>query len=230
MPESPRSVGDVRSDVQDVFSYEHRVPPSAYGQVCSLGLDGYLDYSDRFPGSDPGEGYLEVFGRDRTHSLQSFTTSPDMVAYANDAEMCDPRNFGIELTRPARHRTLWFMLQTLGMDMIDQNISRGFHLAKLAEAELRRMPDWEVIADTIAMVTFRFSPSGEDASKLEWVNTLISKKLEAVNIVLVLTARLNGRLSLRMCTINLQTQDDEIGAVVKAVYQKALSLYQGKSG
>ena len=83
MPESPRSVGDVRSDVQDVFSYEHRVPPSAYGQVCSLGLDGYLDYSDRFPGSDPGEGYLEVFGRDRTHPLQNFTTSPDMVAYAN---------------------------------------------------------------------------------------------------------------------------------------------------
>ena len=88
------------------------------------------------------------------------------------------------------------------------------------------MPDWEVIADTMAMVTFRFSPSGEDASKLEWVNTLISKKLEAVNIVLVLAARLNGRLSLRMCTINPQTQDDEIGAVVKAVYQKALSLYQ----
>lgn len=230
MPGSPRSVEDVLSDVQDVFSYEHRVPPSAYGQVCSLGLDGYLDYSECCPGSDPGERYLEVFVRDRTHPLQSFTTSSDMVAYANDAEVCDPWNFGIELTRSARHRTLLFMLQTLGMDMIDQNIPMDFHLAKLAEAELRRMSDWEVIAGTMAMVTFRFSPSGEDASKLEWVNTLISKKLEAVNIALVLTARLNGRLSLRLCTINPQTQDDEIGAVVKALGQKAKSLCQGKSG
>ena len=33
-----------------------------------------------------------------------------------------------------------------------------------------------------------------------------------------------------MCTINPQTQDDEIGAVVKAVDQKAWILYQGKSG
>lgn len=169
-----------------------------------------------------------VFFRDRTHPLQSFTTSPDMVAYADDAEICDPWNFGIELTRPARHMRLWFTLQTLGMDTIDQMISRGFHLAKLAEAELRRLPSWEVIACTMAMVTFRFSPDGEDASRLDGINTLISKKLEAANIALVLTTRLNGRLSLRMCTINPQTRDEEIRDVVKALDQKARSVYQGK--
>lgn len=102
-------------------------------------------------------------------------------------EICDPWNFGIELTRPARHMMPWFTLQTLGMDRIEQMISRGFHLARLAGTDLRRLPGWEVIAGTMTMVTFRFSPSGEDASALDWINTLISKKLEAANIALFLT-------------------------------------------
>lgn len=149
------------------FSKTHRRLVDGLKHAHSIAWDAH-----KWPFQIHGCG--AVFFRDRTHPLQSFT-SPDMVAYADDAEICDPWNFGIELTRPARHMMPWFTLQTLGMDRIEQMISRGFHLAKLAETELRRLPGWEAIAGTMAMVTFRFSPSGEDASALDWINTYIEE-------------------------------------------------------
>ncbi|KAE8375261.1 hypothetical protein BDV26DRAFT_268177 [Aspergillus bertholletiae] len=49
----------------------------------------------------------------------------------------NPWSFGIELARPAQHMRLWFSLQVLGTDMVDEMIGRGFELSTLAADEIK---------------------------------------------------------------------------------------------
>jgi glutamate/tyrosine decarboxylase-like PLP-dependent enzyme len=167
-----------------------------------------------------------VLFRDGTHPLRSFASSADVVASVESADgLLDPWNFGIELTRPARHMPLWFSLQSLGMNEIDSMISRGFYLAKLAEVELRKLPHWEIMSPTcLGIITFRYVPNGESGPEPDLLNSLVSEKLKVKNIALMLTTRLKGTVCLRMCTINPRTHDHEIQQVVKALDETARVL------
>lgn len=174
-----------------------------------------------------------VFFRNKAHPLKSFAASGYIVADLEDTEdnqdPQDPWNYGIELTRPARHMRLWFSLQLLGLDKIDSMISRGIHLAKLAEKELRCLPHWEIISSgTMAILNFRFAPKGCDTAELDRLNTLVSKELAATDVAAIFTIRLHGAIGLRLCTINPRTTDDEIRYVVAALNQKAKEIYGAK--
>ncbi|KAJ6001158.1 pyridoxal phosphate-dependent transferase [Penicillium waksmanii] len=164
-----------------------------------------------------------VLFRERTHPLKSFASSADVLASIEDAEnLLDPWNYGIELTRPARHMPLWFSLQSLGMDKVDAMISRGFYLAKLVETELRKLPHWKIISPAdMGIITFRYVPKEKFTPGPDLLSSLISKRLEAEDIAIILTTRLKGMVCLRMCTINPRTQDCEIRQVVKALDQVA---------
>ncbi|RJE23408.1 Pyridoxal-dependent decarboxylase conserved domain protein [Aspergillus sclerotialis] len=162
-----------------------------------------------------------VIFRNKAHPLKSFASSASYVADVEDTnKILDPWNYGIELTRPARHMRLWFTLQVLGLDVIDRMISRGFYLAKLMETELRNLEDWEIIAaNGMGILNFRFVPKNKSisSSDLDQLNSHISKQLIEMGIAVMFTTRLKGIVTLRMCTINPGTTDDEIRLVVKAL-------------
>ena len=159
--------------------------------------------------------------RNKAHPLRSFASSASYVADVEDTyNVLDPWNYGIELTRPARHMRLWFTLQVLGLEVIDRMISRGFYLAKLMETELRNLEDWEIVAaNGMEILNFRFAPKGKCTcpSELDQINTHASRQLIEMGIAIIFTTRLNGIVTLRMCTINPGTTDDEIRLVVKAL-------------
>lgn len=162
-----------------------------------------------------------VIFRNKAHPLKSFASSASYVADVEDTDnILDPWNYGIELTRPARHMRLWFTLHVLGLDLIDRMISRGFYLAKLMEAELRNLEDWEIVAaNRMGILNFRFAPKNKSlsSSDLDQINSNISKQLIDMGIAVIFTTRLNGIVTLRMCTINPGTTDDEIRLVAKAL-------------
>ncbi|KAJ5389344.1 pyridoxal phosphate-dependent transferase [Penicillium cataractarum] len=173
-----------------------------------------------------------VVFRDATTALSSFKTPTAhfLVDLDKGEDLPDLWNYGIELTRPARHMRLWFSLQALGMERIDQMISRGFHLSKLAERELSKLLGWKIISPaTMGIVNFRFMPEGEPAPYMDIVNGRISKDLIDKNIAVILTSRLTGVVSLRMCTINPETTDEDIKDVVHAL-DEAAQLHYTPSG
>lgn len=142
--------------------------------------------------------------RDRIHLAQSFTLSAE---YLQDIVSGDEQpnlfNYGIELTRPARHMRLWFSLRVLGADTIAQMIDHGFLVAAAAEAKLATLPHWKITSPArLSTITFRFCAEGMDESTADQVNSVISKEASQRNIAVIQTTQVHGRTSLRICSIN----------------------------
>ncbi|GFN15236.1 hypothetical protein AtubIFM56815_005696 [Aspergillus tubingensis] len=183
---------------------------------------------------DPHKWLFQTYGcsvilfKDKTHPRESFATTADFLRDVEDGYVENPFNFGIELTRPARHMRLWFSLQILGTDMIDRMILRGFELSDLVQTELSKLIEWEIVTPSnMAVINFRFSPPGKSAEAIDEINSLVSKRMAAQNIAIVLTTRIRGVVCLRMCTINPQTTDDDIRDIVGALDQNARLISKG---
>ncbi|KAJ5762967.1 pyridoxal phosphate-dependent transferase [Penicillium manginii] len=207
------------------FSSTHRSLVSGLSNADSIAWDAHKWLFQT-------HGCGAVIFRDVTTALTSFSTPTTHFLVDIDKADSSPEvwNFGIELTRPARHMRLWFSLQVLGMKRIDQMISRGFHLSQLVEREIRKLHGWEIISpSTMGIVNFRFMPEGKPDTYLDIVNSRISKDLTDKNIALILTSRLTGVICLRMCTINPETTDEDIKDVVHALDESA-QLHSPTSG
>lgn len=158
------------------------------------------------------------------------TTFATQGTYIQDADQASSENVnfwnrGIELTRPARAMKLWFTLQILGIDKPGDLIDHGIHLAEEAERAFRNLKSWEIVCPAqLAILNFRYiSPSRSRGQSqrstaeeqfCDRVNVEISKRAISRNIAACLTTKLNGRLTLRMCTISPLLEREGIVQVV----------------
>jgi L-2,4-diaminobutyrate decarboxylase len=168
-------------------------------------------------------GCAIVLVRDKVHLAQSFTTSAE---YLRDITTGDDTpnlfNYGIELTRPARHMRLWFSLRVLGLDTFGRMIDHGFMLAATAEAELRKLPGWKITSPaTLSIVTFRYCPEGMAHDAADQFNAAISSNAMQSNIAFIYTTRLRGRVNLRICSINPQTSRSDMQQIIKELHNIA---------
>ncbi|PWY96725.1 pyridoxal-dependent decarboxylase [Aspergillus sclerotioniger CBS 115572] len=177
---------------------------------------------------DPHKWLFQLLGcslvvfKEKSLPAKSFAAGAHFLRDLEDGGNQNPYNYGIELSRPARHMKLWFSLQILGTDMIDQMISRGFELADLVESEIRKLADWEIVTpNALAVLNFRFNPKGMNADNVNKINELVSKEMSDQNIAVAFTTCINGVVCLRMCTINPRTTDNDIRDVIKALDQNA---------
>lgn len=201
------------------FSYPYRVRLSGLGLADSIAWDAHKWLFQT-------HGCGAVFFRKKSHPLRSFATSGSYVQDVEDIEcMRDPWNYGIELTRPARHMRLWFSLQLLGTDMLSHMVGHGIELAAYAEAQLRKRGGWEITSSSgLAILTFRFVPNKMDTVGVDSINALISKEITARNVAAIFTVTLKGKISLRMCTINPQTTEADIEYVIHTLDHIAHSI------
>ncbi|KAE8368025.1 pyridoxal phosphate-dependent transferase [Aspergillus caelatus] len=203
------------------FSSTHRSLVNGLGRADSIAWDPHKWLFQTY-------GCGAILFREKSHPLKSFASTAHFCRdFEDEKEPQNPWNYGIELTRPARHMRLWFSLQVLGMDTIDKMIGRGFELSAVAEGEIKKLADWIILAPTsLAIVNFRFAPHGLIDDLLDQVNTRVSKDLAAENIACILTTHLGGVVGLRMCTINPRTTDDDIRRVVSALDRSAQGVYE----
>ncbi|KAI2734470.1 hypothetical protein DTO013E5_9159 [Penicillium roqueforti] len=160
-----------------------------------------------------------VFFRDQSQSLESFSSTGDYVRDVEcQEELPDPWNYGVELTRPARHMRLWFTLQVLGLQKFDQMICHGFELSRHLECMISTLDDWEIISpSSLAILNFRYAPQGVDLATLNQLNEAISKEIASRDVAVIFTSHLDNLVCLRMCTINPETSKDDIEHVVKSL-------------
>jgi L-2,4-diaminobutyrate decarboxylase len=167
-----------------------------------------------------------VLVREKQHLSQSFSTTAEYVRdNVVDDETPNLWNYGIELTRPARHMRLWFTLQVLGLDAIGQMIDHGIMLAETAETELRKLPDWEICSPaTMAIVNFRCCPPGWDELKLRELNSAISRDMISRNSAGIVTTVLRGKVCLRVCSISPLLKQSEMQQIVRDLDKTALKI------
>jgi aromatic-L-amino-acid decarboxylase len=145
-----------------------------------------------------------VLVRDRRLLRDTFRVTPeylrDVHRFAEEVNFCD---HGLQLTRGFRALKLWMSLKTFGLAAYRQAIEHGFHLAEAAETALRRSGAWEIVTPAqMAIVTFRHR---EDS-----VNQRLVAAMLLDGFATVTSTTLNGRIALRLCTINPRTTEADI--------------------
>lgn len=152
-----------------------------------------------------------VLLRDRSLMPKSFALSSDYLR--DGVEGLEPNfwDMGPELTRPDRGARLWLTLQTMGREGMARAISHGFALAETAEREVRAMADWEVCSPArMAIVCFRYAPEGLASERADAANAAAARRLMDEGFAVVGTTRLDGRVAIRLCTINPATSPRDI--------------------
>jgi aromatic-L-amino-acid/L-tryptophan decarboxylase len=118
------------------------------------------------------------------------------------------RNRSVQLTRGGRAMKLWLSLRTFGLAAFRDAIDHGIALAEHAEALLRERPGWEVVSPAqLAIVCFR--RDGDDE-----LQTRLSAAMVADGFAAPSTTEVDGRVALRLCTINPRTTFNDIDETI----------------
>ncbi len=160
-----------------------------------------------------------VLVRDVALLRSAFQIKPDYLrdVHRNAAEF-NPADHGVQLTRSFRALKVWLSLQTFGVAAFRQAITRGFELAELAERELRARKGWEILSPAqMATVCFRFGKSDE-------LQTQLVDAMMKDGYALLTSTELRGAVSLRLCTINPRTTEQDIVETVERLDRFARKL------
>jgi aromatic-L-amino-acid/L-tryptophan decarboxylase len=163
-----------------------------------------------------------VLVRDAALLKSAFQIKPDYLrdVHRNAAEF-NPGDHGVQLTRSFRALKVWLSLQTFGLDAFRQAIARGFELAEIAERELRARKGWEILSPAqMATVCFRFGDSDE-------LQTQLVDLMMRDGYALLTSTTLRGVASLRLCTINPRTTEQDIGETINRLDQFARKIASG---
>ncbi|WP_256873622.1 pyridoxal phosphate-dependent decarboxylase family protein [Paenibacillus kribbensis] len=153
-----------------------------------------------------------ILVKEKQHLRNCFSTHPE---YLKDAETGEEQinywDMGPELTRPARSLKLWMTLQALGTNAVGEAIEHGVQLAEWAEDEIKNYNHWEIVSPAqLAIVNFRYAPTGLSNQELDSLNKRISQEMVKNGYASVLTTQLNGKTVLRICAIHPDTTEDEM--------------------
>lgn len=130
----------------------------------------------------------------------------------------NPGDHGVQLTRSFRALKVWLSLQTFGLAAFREAITRGFELAEIAEHELRARKGWEILSPAqMATVCFRFGDNDD-------VQTQLVDAMMRDGYALLTSTTLRGVVSLRLCTINPRTTEQDIVGTVERLDKLARQL------
>ena len=149
--------------------------------------------------------------KDKKHLLYSFTEHPEYLADVSSSEHNDAWDLGPEMSRPARAIKLWYTLQATGTDLLAELIEYSFYNANVVKRELTKRPNWEIVSNpSCGTVNFRYAPEGLSDEALDELTCRISKEIISRGFAFIVTTTLKGKRTLRMCTINANTTEDDI--------------------
>jgi aromatic-L-amino-acid decarboxylase len=167
-----------------------------------------------------------VLLRDREDLRRTFHVLPEYLRDVRGvAGETNFRDYGIQLTRGFRALKLWMSLRVFGEEGFRAAVGRGIELAEFAEGCVRGRAGWEVLTPAqLGVVAFRFAPPSADPAAHDRMNRTLVEELNRGGFAMLSSTELRGRTSLRMCTINPRTSEDDIRATVERLCELAARL------
>ena len=175
-----------------------------------------IELSDSFSW-DTHKWLLQIYScstlivKDKQYLLNSFSEHPEYLADVSSSEHNDSWDLGPEMSRPARAIKLWYTLQATGTDLLAELIEYSIFNANLVKKELLKREDWEIISNpSCGTINFRYAPAGLSDEELDELTSRISKEIISRGFAFIVTTVLKGKRTLRMCTINANTTENDI--------------------
>lgn len=146
--------------------------------------------------------------------------------YMQDTELGAAQvNFGsrgLQLTRSARAMKVWMSVRTFGMDRIRQAVEAGVEMAHLAEAEIIRRPQLELLSPaSMGIVAWRCRPDGVSEDRLGELNRRVQGELMTHGHAMLSSTRLGGRYALRFCFVNPRVEVRDVIEVLDEAIRRA---------
>jgi aromatic-L-amino-acid/L-tryptophan decarboxylase len=139
------------------------------------------------------------FVRDRDTLLRTFQITPEYLRTAQDAEVVNFRDWGIQLGRRFRALKLWFVIRSYGLEglraMIRRHVALGQQLAGWVESD----PEFELMAPArFGLVCFRYRPKGAGDRVLDELNRQLLVQVNATGRLHLTHTQLGERYVIRM--------------------------------
>ncbi len=158
-----------------------------------------------------GTGSLLVRERDalkRAHQGEAAAYLPTMQ---DDPDCVDFCQISPELSRDFRGLRVWLPLKMHGVQPFRQALEEKLDLAAWATAELRKIPEIEIVAEPqLSIVAFRLNRPGLDTPALNALNHTWLQAINARRRVLLTGTMLDGRFAARICALCFRTHQDRL--------------------
>ncbi len=164
----------------------------------------------------------------RTHG----TGADYMPAMQDDPDLVDFCELSPELSRGFRGLRAWLPIKMHGIDVFRQALDEKLDLARWAAAELRRIPEVEVLAEpALSLVVFRLRPPGLDGDQRNALNRdFLARINHRQRIFLTPTTLSGGRFVLRICVLSFRTHRRRMEMGMKDIRAAAAEVLAGRTG
>ncbi|MFL5534531.1 MAG: pyridoxal phosphate-dependent decarboxylase family protein, partial [Gemmatimonadales bacterium] len=138
--------------------------------------------------------------RDRQALLRTFSITPEYLRTAQDQQVVNFRDWGIQLGRRFRALKVWFVLRTYGVEGLRAMVRGHVALAQELAERIRGSSNFELMAPVpFGLVCFRFHPSwARDGSVLDRLNRELLRRVNASGRVHLTHTELDERFVIRM--------------------------------
>ena len=138
--------------------------------------------------------------RDRQALLRTFSITPEYLRTAQDQQVVNFRDWGIQLGRRFRALKVWFVLRSYGVEGLRAMVRDHVALAQELAERIRRSSNFELMAPVpFGLVCFRFHPSSaRDPLVLDQLNRELLRRVNASGRVHLTHTELDGRFVIRM--------------------------------
>jgi aromatic-L-amino-acid decarboxylase len=164
--------------------------------------------------------------RDRETLLRTFQLTPEYLRTAQDSEVVNFRDWGIQLGRRFRALKLWFVIRTYGVEglrtLVRKHVTLGRELAGWVKAE----DGFELMAPVpFGLVCLRYRPAGmTDGSAVDELNRRLVARVNATRRVYLTHTRLGGRYAIRMAIGQRQTEREQVQEAWRLICEAAKAV------
>jgi len=166
-----------------------------------------------------------IIAKDKQNLLNAFTEHPEYLADVSSSDHNDAWDMGPEMSRPCRAIKLWYTVQALGTDLLEEIVEYSFENSRIVYNMLTQRDNWEIISKpSCGTINFRYHPEGLSEEELDTLTMKISQEVNKTNYSFIVTTTLRGKKVLRMCMINSNTDISDVTSTVELLDKIAKDL------
>ncbi len=155
----------------------------------------------------------------------AFSLVPEYLRTAEDSEVRNYMDYGVQLGRRFRALKLWFVLRYFGQEGVRRALREHIRLAQMFAGWVDADPDFERLAPApFSVVCFRARPRGVPEEQLDGLNAALLDAVNATGKVFLSHTKLNNRFTIRVAIGHLRTREEHVRLTWDLLRDKLLSL------
>lgn len=159
---------------------------------------------------------------------RAFSLVPEYLKTAEDNEVINYMDYGMQLGRRFRSIKFWFVMRYFGAEGLRERLREHLRLAQQFAIWIEESEDFEKLSPTyFSTVCFRFHPKSiNDENDLNVLNEKLLEKINATGKVFMSHTKLNGKITLRTVIAGLRTEEKHVQLAWEVIKHESKLILQ----